>query len=149
MHEAKTLAGLSAYRFFLSRMMESFKGWDTGIRITSVDGPGVRTMKIVSHGNMGISLAAYAAKAGRTCYMLRPENVVSERLSYLNVCGSKAIPVVSKYGSMYGESLKTIQKHSVLFINCDNPFRIEGQKTLALKLAGIWADISLTGFWRL
>ena len=75
--------------------------------------------------------------------------VDSERLSYLNVCGSKAIPVVSKYGSMYGESLKTIQKHSVLFINCDNPFRIEGQKTLALKLAGIWAGISLTGFWRL
>jgi threonine synthase len=73
MHEAKTLAGLSVYRFFLSRMMESFKGWDTGIRITSVDGPGVRTMKIVSHGNVGISLAAYAAKAGRTCYMLRPE----------------------------------------------------------------------------
>ena len=48
----KLLAGLSAYRFFLSRMMESFKGWDTGIRITSVDGPGVRTMKIVSHGNI-------------------------------------------------------------------------------------------------
>jgi threonine synthase len=35
---------------------------------------------------------------------------------------------------MYDESLKIAEKHGVLFINCDNPFRIEGQKTLAFEI---------------
>jgi threonine synthase len=35
---------------------------------------------------------------------------------------------------MHDESLKIAEKHGVLFINCDNPFRTEGQKTLAFEI---------------
>ncbi len=139
MHKAKTLAssiGLSS--LFLKddarNPTGSFKDRGTTVGMTVAVERGVDAVGTVSHGNMGTSVAAYAAKAGLPCYILAPENIISSRLLYLSVYGSKVIQVVGRYDSMYDESLKVGKKHGVLFINCDNPFRTEGHKTMAFEI---------------
>jgi threonine synthase len=139
MHEAKTLArsvGLS--KLLLKdegrNPTGAFKDRGTAVGMTVAVEGGVHSVGTVSHGNMGTSVAAYASRAGRMCYIIAPENIVSARLLYLSVYGAKVIQVVSGYDSMYDESLRIAEKHGVLFINCDNPFRIEGQKTLAFEI---------------
>jgi threonine synthase len=138
-HGVKTLAssiGLSS--LFLKddgrNPTGAFKDRGSTVGMTVAVERGVRAVGTVSHGNMGTSVAAYAARAGRTCYILAPENIVSARLLYLSVYGAKVIQVVGRYDSMYDESLRIAEKHGVLFVNCDNPFRIEGQKTLAFEI---------------
>jgi len=139
MHKAKTLAtsiGLS--NLFLKddgrNPTGAFKDRGSTVGMTVAVERGVRAVGTVSHGNMGTSVAVYAARAGRTCYIIAPEGIVSARLLYLSVYGAKVIQVVGRYDSMYDESLRIAEKHGVLFINCDNPFRIEGQKTLAFEI---------------
>ena len=139
MHGAKTLAssiGLS--NLFLKddgrNPTGAFKDRGSTVGMTVAVERGVRTVGTVSHGNMGTSVAVYAARAGRTCYIIATEGIVSARLLYLSVYGAKVIQVMGGYDSMYDESLRIAEKHGVLFINCDNPFRIEGQKTLAFEI---------------
>jgi threonine synthase len=139
MHKAKTLASsLDLPNLFLkdegTNPTGSFKDRGSAVGMTVAVERGLRTVGTVSHGNMGTSVAAYAARAGRTCYILAPVDIISVRLLYLSAYGSNVIQVAGRYDSMYDESLKIARKHGVLFINCDNPFRIEGQKTLAFEI---------------
>ncbi len=139
MYKAKTLASsIGISNLFLKdegrNPTGAFKDRGSTVGMTVAVERGVRTVGTVSHGNMGTSMAAYASRAGRTCYIIAPEGIVSARLLYLSVYGAKVIQVVSGYDSMYDESLRIAEKHGVLFINCDNPFRIEGQKTLAFEI---------------
>ncbi|MFB0508712.1 MAG: threonine synthase [Thermodesulfobacteriota bacterium] len=139
MHKAKTLASsLDLPNLFLkdegTNPTGSFKDRGTTVGMTVAVERGLRTVGTVSHGNMGTSVAAYAARAGRTCYILAPVDIISVRLLYLSAYGSNVIQVAGRYDSMYDESLRIARKHGVLFINCDNPFRIEGQKTLAFEI---------------
>ena len=139
MHKAKTLASsLDLPNLFLkdegTNPTGSFKDRGTTVGMTVAVERGLRSVGTVSHGNMGTSVAAYAARAGRTCYILAPVDIISVRLLYLSAYGSNVIQVAGRYDSMYDESLKIARKHGVLFINCDNPFRIEGQKTLAFEI---------------
>ena len=139
MHKAKTLGssdGLS--HLFIKddarNPTGAFKDRGTTVGVTMAVERGIRSVGTVSHGNMGTSVAAYAARAGRTCYLLVPANITSERLLYLSVYGAKVIQVVGRYDSLYDKSLTIAKKENILFINCDNPFRIEGQKTMAFEI---------------
>jgi len=139
MHEAKTLASsLRLANLFLKDEGQNptgaFKDRGSTVGMTVAVERGFRAVGVVSHGNMGTSVAAYAARAGRTCYLLVPVDIISARLLFLSVYGSKVIQVVGEYDSMYDESLKIAKNHGVLFINADSPFRIEGQKTLAFEI---------------
>jgi len=139
MHKAKALASsIGISNLFLKdegkNPTGAFKDRGSTVGMTVAVEHGVHLVGTVSHGNMGTSVAAYAARAGRMCYIIAPEDIVSARLLFLSVYGAKVIQVVGGYDSMYDESLKVAEKHSVLFINCDNPFRTEGQKTLAFEI---------------
>ena len=113
----------------------SFKDRGTAVGMAVAVERGFDAVGTVSHGNMGTSVAAYAARAGRTCYIIAPANIASVRLLFLSVYGAKVLQVTGRYDSMYDESIRIAQKTNVFFINCDNPFRIEGHKTLAFEIA--------------
>jgi len=139
MLKAKTLArSMGISNLFLKddgrNPTGAFKDRGSTVGVTVAVERGVRAVGTVSHGNMGTSVAAYAARADRRCYILAPQGIVPARLLYLSVYGAQVIQVVGGYDSMYDDSLKIAEKHGVLFINCDNPFRIEGQKTLAFEI---------------
>jgi threonine synthase len=139
MHEAKTLgSSLRLENLFLKDEGQNptgaFKDRGSTVGMTVAVERGFRAVGAVSHGNMGTSVAAYAARAGRMCYILAPVDIISARLLFLSVYGSKVMQVVGEYDSIYDESLKIAKDHTVLFINADSPFRIEGQKTLAFEI---------------
>lgn len=139
LHEAKTLAGsIGLSNVFLKNEGRhptgSFKDRGTSVGVTVAVERGVKAVGTLSHGNMGTSTAAYAAKAGLTCYILAPTNITSTRLLYLSVYGARVILVEGEYDAVYNESLKIGMKHDVFFINSDNPFRTEGSKTMAFEI---------------
>ena len=139
MHKAKALgSSLDLPDLFLKDEGQNptgaFKDRGSAVGMTVAVERGLRAVGTVSHGNMGTSVAAYAARAGLTCYILAPVDIISARLLFLSVYGSKVIQVAGMYDSIYDESLKIARNHDVLFINCDNPFRTEGQKTLAFEI---------------
>jgi len=113
----------------------SFKDRGTAVGMTVAVEREFNAVGTVSHGNMGTSVAAYAARAGRICYLIAPANITSTRLLFLSVYGAKVLQVTGRYDSMYDESIRIGQKTNVFFINCDNPFRIEGHKTLAFEIS--------------
>ncbi len=139
MHKAETLgSSLDCPDLFLKDEGQNptgaFKDRGSAVGMTVAVERGMRAVGTVSHGNMGTSVAAYAARAGRTCYILAPVDIMSARLLFLGVYGSEVIQVAGAYDSIYDESLHIAKNHDVLFINCDNPFRTEGQKTLAFEI---------------
>ena len=147
LHEATTLAGsVGLSNLFLKNEGRNptgaFKDRGTCVGMTVAVERGMRAVGTVSHGNMGTSVDAYAASAGLTCYILAPVNIISARLLHLSVYGANVLQVVGGYDSMYDESLKIAKQHDILFINCDNPFRTEGHKTMAFEIVeGLGWDV--------
>jgi len=140
MHKADKLGSeLAMSHLFLKEDARNptgaFKDRGTTVGITVAVERGVKAVGTVSHGNMGTSMAAFAARAGLPCYIFAPRNIVPSRLRYLSSYGAKVIQVIGKYDDMYIESVKIAQRHGVMFINCDSPFRTDGQRTLAFEIA--------------
>lgn len=112
----------------------TFKDRGATIGVTIAVEAGFKAAGTVSHGNMGTSMAAYITKAGLKGYIIAPENISSERLLYLSVYSPKVIQVVGGYDEMYDEAIKLGEQLGVFFVNSDNPFRIEGYKTMAFEI---------------
>ncbi|NJE07881.1 threonine synthase [Thermococcus sp. M39] len=88
----------------------------------------------VSTGNMATSVAAYASRAGLKAYILVSSNIAEEKLKQIAVYGAEVIKVRGDYGKLYYESLKLGQKLGIYFINSDDPFRIEGYKSISFEI---------------
>ena len=112
----------------------AYKDRGTSVGITAAVERGIQTVGTLSHGNMGTSTAAYAAKSGRTCFVLVPEYIIASRLTYISSYGARVLKVAGRYDLVYDESLKIAGKYGVMFINADNPFRAEGTKTIAFDI---------------
>jgi len=137
--ETKTLAssiGLSA--LFVKdegrNPTGTFKDRGATVGVTIAVEAGFKAAGTVSHGNMGTSMAAYITKARLKGYIIVPENISSERLLYLSVYSPEVIQVVGGYDKMYDETIKLGEQLGVFFLNSDNPFRIEGYKTMAFEI---------------
>lgn len=93
----------------------------------------------VSHGNMAMSTAAYAAAHGRRCVVLVPEDVPAARLGVIAQFDPTVLRVRGDYGRLYERSLEVGPSRGVYFVNSDSPLRVEGQKTTALELCEAFA----------
>ena len=83
---------------------------------------------------MAATLAAYASRAGLKAYILVSSNIAEEKLKQIAVYGAEVIKVRGDYGKLYYESLKLGQKLGIYFINSDDPFRIEGYKSISFEI---------------
>jgi threonine synthase len=113
----------------------SFK--DTGMTtaVTQAKLLGARTVVCASTGNTAASLAAYAARAELQCAILLPQGQISPaKLAQSMDYGA----VVCEIAGNFDDCMRLISDlGDVPFIyiaNSINPFRIEGQKTVALEL---------------
>ncbi|MBO8141330.1 MAG: threonine synthase [Firmicutes bacterium] len=88
----------------------------------------------VSTGNMAASVAAYAARAGMQAVVLVPADIPRAKLAPIVAYSPRLVGVEGDYGTLYGRSLELGARLGIAFINSDDPFRVEGQKTLALEL---------------
>jgi threonine synthase len=113
----------------------SFK--DTGMTtaVTQAKLLGARTVVCASTGNTAASLAAYAARAELQCAILLPQGQISPaKLAQSMDYGA----VVCEIAGNFDDCMRLISElGDVPFIyiaNSINPFRMEGQKTVAFEL---------------
>jgi threonine synthase len=113
----------------------SFK--DTGMTaaVTQAVVLGARTVVCASTGNTAASLAAYAARAGLQAAILLPRGqITSSKLAQSMDYGA----AVREIEGNFDDCMRLIQElgdePGVYVANSVNPFRIEGQKTVAFEL---------------
>lgn len=114
----------------------SFK--DTGMTtaVTQALSLGARLVVCASTGNTAASLAAYAARADLLCAIIVPEGQVSyAKLAQALDYGAKVLEIEGNFDSCMSVIRELAEDPSIYLVNSINPFRIEGQKTVAFELA--------------
>jgi len=113
----------------------SFK--DTGMTtaVTQALILGVRTLVCASTGNTAASLATYAARAGLRCAILVPRGQVSlAKLAQTLDYGATVLEVEGNFDDAMRVIRELSEDRSIYLVNSINPFRLEGQKTVAAEL---------------
>ena len=113
----------------------SFK--DTGMTV-AITQAGILKSKLAicaSTGNTAASLAAYAAKANMVCAILVPAAQISPaKLAQALDYGANVIEVEGNFDACMQLMREVSADDAVYLVNSINPFRIEGQKTVAVEL---------------
>jgi threonine synthase len=113
----------------------SFK--DTGMTVAAsfAHQAGYRWVACASTGNTSASMAAYAARAGMRSLVLVPEGKISwSKLSQALDYGAVTCQLRTDFDGCLRLLQELVQQAPVYQLNSINPFRLEGQKTLALEL---------------
>jgi threonine synthase len=113
----------------------SFK--DTGMTtaVTQAVILGAQTVVCASTGNTAASLAAYAARAGLQCAILVPRGQISHgKLAQSLDYGATVLELDGNFDDAMRVIRELAEDESIYLVNSINPFRIEGQKTVAAEL---------------
>lgn len=113
----------------------SFKdrGMTVGISVAKM--LGAKAVACASTGNTSASLASYATQAGIKCFVFIPEGKISySKLSQSIAYGAKNIQIKGDFDTAMKLVQKVAEELNIYLLNSINPFRIEGQKTIAFEL---------------
>ena len=113
----------------------SFK--DTGMTtaVTQALILGARTVVCASTGNTAASLAAYAARAELRCAILVPRGQISHnKLAQSLDYGAAVLELDGNFDDAMRVIRELAEDESIYLVNSINPFRIEGQKTVAAEM---------------
>lgn len=112
----------------------SFKDRGSAVGVAHAVARGRERVGTVSHGNMAMSMSAYAAGTNADCVVLVPSRIPPERLGLIAQYGPELVQVEGDYGRLYHEALDAGPVLGVEFVNSDTPLRVEGQKTVAYEI---------------
>jgi threonine synthase len=132
-----TYTGLSSLRLKHQGCNPTGSFKDTGMTaaVTQAVLLGARTVVCASTGNTAASLAAYAARAGMQAAILLPQGQISSAKLAQSMDYGAAIREIE---GNFDDCMRLIQElgddPSIYVANSINPFRIEGQKTVAFEL---------------
>ena len=113
----------------------SFK--DTGMTaaVTQAVLLSARTVVCASTGNTAASLAAYAARADLQCAILLPQGQISPaKLAQSMDYGAIVCEIAGNFDDCMRLIGELADEPSIYIANSINPFRIEGQKTVAFEI---------------
>src|SRR5713101_2980649 len=113
----------------------SFK--DTGMTVAAsfARQAGYRWVACASTGNTSASMAAYAARGGMRSLVLVPEGKISwSKLSQALDYGALTCQLRTDFDGCLRLLQELVRRAPVYQLNSINPFRLEGQKTLAFEL---------------
>ena len=117
----------------------SFKDRGMTVAMTRAVELGARTVVCASTGNTSASMAAYAARAGLKAVVLIPKGKIAEgKLLQAVVHGARIREVSGNFDKAL-EKARRLAKGRFYLVNSLNPYRIEGQKTMAFE---IWEQLS-------
>ncbi len=114
----------------------SFKDRGMTVGVSQAVTLGARAVACASTGNTSASLAAYAARAGMRAIVLIPGGKIAMgKLAQAIVHGAEIVQVDGNFD----EAMRTVRELSlsegeIYLLNSINPFRLEGQKTLAFEV---------------
>ncbi|MEP6492767.1 MAG: threonine synthase [bacterium] len=113
----------------------SFKDRGMTVAITQARRAGARAVACASTGNTSASLAAYAAQAGMPAFVFVPSgNVALGKLAQTLAYGARTLLVKGNFDACLALLREAAASLGVQLLNSINPFRLEGQKTIALEL---------------
>ena len=113
----------------------SFKDAGMTVAATFARQAGYRWVACASTGNTSASMAAYAARGGMRSLVLVPEGKISwSKLSQALDYGALTCQLRTDFDGCLRLLQELVKRAPVYQLNSINPFRLEGQKTLALEL---------------
>jgi len=113
----------------------SFKDAGMTVAATFARRAGFRWVACASTGNTSASMAAYAARGGMRCLVLVPEGKISwSKLSQALDYGAVTCQLRTDFDGCLRLLQELVLRAPVYQLNSINPFRLEGQKTLAFEL---------------
>jgi threonine synthase len=130
-------AGLSALRLKHQgcNPTSSFKDTGMTVAVTQAKLLGARTVVCASTGNTAASLAAYAARAELQCAILLPQGQISPaKLAQSMDYGAIVCEIPGNFDDCMRLIGELADEPSIYIANSINPFRIEGQKTVAFEI---------------
>ena len=114
----------------------SFKDRGMTVAVTRALESGAETLICASTGNTAASLAAYAARSGlKSAVVLPSGKVATGKLSQAIAHGAKLVQVEDGFDRALALTMKAVGESAGLYLmNSVNPYRIEGQKTVAFEI---------------
>jgi threonine synthase len=114
----------------------SFKDRGMTVGITKALEYGMKAVMCASTGNTSASLAAYAAKAGIPCLVIIPSGKIAfGKLAQAVAYGAKIIQIKGNFDDALRIVMEVSARGRIYLLNSVNPYRVEGQKTLAYEVA--------------
>ena len=119
----------------------SFKDRGMTMAISKAVEEGTRGVICASTGNTSASAAAYAARAGVTCFVVIPDgNIAMGKLAQAVMAGARVIAVRGNFDQALELVRTASDRLSLTLVNSVNPYRIEGQKTAAWEIVDALGD---------
>ena len=112
----------------------SFKDRGMTVGITQARALGARAVACASTGNTSASLAAYAAQAELPCLVFIPQGQIAYgKLSQALAYGALNLQIAGDFDAAMRLVQQACRELDIYLLNSLNPFRIEGQKSIALE----------------
>lgn len=113
----------------------SFKDAGMTVAASFAKQEGFRWVACASTGNTSASMAAYAARGGMHSLVLIPEGKITwSKLSQSLDYGAVTCQLKTDFDGCMRVLNEVVQRMPVYLLNSVNPYRVEGQKTLAIEL---------------
>lgn len=113
----------------------SFKDRGMTMAVTKAVEGGARAIICASTGNTSASAAAYAARAEIACFVLIPEGKIAVgKLSQAMMHGSVVIQIRGNFDEGMWLVQKVSEELPLNVVNSINPYRLQGQKTVAFEV---------------
>lgn len=113
----------------------SFKDRGMTLAMSKAVEEGAQAVICASTGNTSASAAAFAVKAGLTCFVLLPHGYVAlGKVAQAIHFGAKMIQIKGNFDEALDLVREIGNDCNITIVNSINPFRLEGQKTAAFEV---------------
>jgi threonine synthase len=113
----------------------SFKDNGMTCGVTQAIRLGMKRVACVSTGNTSASMAAYASAAGLDPIVFIPHgNISYGKLAQALEYGARTLQVEANFDQILALVRNLAERLGIYLLNSINPFRIEGQKTIAIEM---------------
>jgi threonine synthase len=113
----------------------SFKDRGMTVGVSRAAELGLKTVACASTGNTSASMAIYAAKAGMAAIVLLPRGYVAlGKVAQALMHGAKVLAVNGNFDDALVLIQRLCSEKGFYLLNSVNPYRLEGQKTIAFEI---------------
>jgi len=113
----------------------SFKDRGMTMAVTKAVEEGSKAIICASTGNTSAAAAAYAARAGISCFVLIPEGKIAlGKLAQAMIHGAVVIQIQGNFDAGMQLVKDVANEAPVTIVNSINPYRLQGQKTAAFEI---------------
>lgn len=113
----------------------SFKDRGMTVGVTKAVELGMKSVACASTGNTSASMAMYSARAGLKALVLLPSGKVAlGKLAQAMMHGAKVIAIRGNFDVALKLVREVSERKGLYLLNSINPFRLEGQKTIAFEI---------------